>query len=668
MDIKTFLFMYVLISFLFFLFALASYIQNKNLQEKLFLAANMLNFAGHTFLISRTVLHPFLSIFCANSIIIAGLMYVSATTLSYINTRTPKASYYILFALHTPVFFYLTLIDPNLAARVFIITIEILFIMVLTCYYILKSKVNSNFKRISLFLFSLVSLIFIIKLLLSFDIPFFFYKNTPANQFITAYQGFSTVFFTFSIMVWNIIIYLEKFRELNRQLNNKIEILKNSQKDLSLIHSLNNHVSNSQYMDSILDRISTLFNARFIILYCIQKENGVLRAVSSIGFDESFVASLRELSHDESITRQAITESRPVFRKTKEYPDGTIKETLQRHGFTSAASFPLITPVKTTGALTFCLKGNEYISEKDFELIELTCHHIATVLDNVTLYKNLTSSENNYKTIFEAAGDPIILSDKHGQILDANMLACSILRMQKREMKNKSILDIIHTTHKGQLISTSDNASSFEAEMMSADRQIPVWVKTSKIDYYNDSAHLHVIRDITDRKDFEEKLHYLATTDFLTGAKSRREFMKVFSHELKSCQRYKYPVSLIMLDIDDFKIINDTHGHVTGDEILIHLASLFISSLRDSDCFGRYGGEEFICYLPHTDISGACVLMERIMKKINFRNNTTDIIYTISAGITCIQLDDTSIDDIIRRADEALYRAKEKGKNRIEIQ
>lgn len=178
-----------------------------------------------------------------------------------------------------------------------------------------------------------------------------------------------------------------------------------------------------------------------------------------------------------------------------------------------------------------------------------------------------------------------------------------------------------------------------------------------------------VKQDISERKLLEEELHQLATTDPLTGVANRRHFLKRVSEELKRLKRYGGSCALIMLDLDHFKRINDTRGHATGDSVLCHFTTLVQDHLRGSDLLGRLGGEEFAVCLAGTALEGAMGFAERVRRHAEGEPAASDrghVAYTVSMGVTLIDPLDASPDDALARADEALYRAKEGGRNRVE--
>ncbi|MCK5262944.1 MAG: diguanylate cyclase [Gammaproteobacteria bacterium] len=165
------------------------------------------------------------------------------------------------------------------------------------------------------------------------------------------------------------------------------------------------------------------------------------------------------------------------------------------------------------------------------------------------------------------------------------------------------------------------------------------------------------------------KLELLACQDGLTGILNRREFDRLFPVEFSRAHRFEHPLSLIMIDLDHFKEVNDTHGHLTGDNVLQIFATLVNETIRDIDQFARYGGEEFILILPEVDREGAYVLAERIrtlVKNTNFGGVDGEAIkITISAGIADYPKNGISEKEMIDSADKALYQAKHGGRNRV---
>jgi len=173
-------------------------------------------------------------------------------------------------------------------------------------------------------------------------------------------------------------------------------------------------------------------------------------------------------------------------------------------------------------------------------------------------------------------------------------------------------------------------------------------------------------------KDIEEsivKLERMAIKDGLTGLYNQKHFLEVLSNEYKKAKRHLQPLSCIMIDIDYFKSVNDTHGHQFGDYVLAQSAAIFMRIVRDTDFVARYGGEEFFVILPNTDRKGAYILAERIRvafsKKV-FKKDDMSQGVTVSLGISSMSDHNVISEDvIIANADNALYHAKWRGRNNV---
>ncbi len=164
------------------------------------------------------------------------------------------------------------------------------------------------------------------------------------------------------------------------------------------------------------------------------------------------------------------------------------------------------------------------------------------------------------------------------------------------------------------------------------------------------------------------ELQKLAITDPLTGLLNRRELITRLENEIERSQRYDSPLSILLLDLDFFKSINDHHGHITGDRVLIDAAQTFGNLCRLSDQIGRYGGEEFLLVLPNTSQADAATLAERIRLQITKNHiatiNGQSITYSGSIGV-CEYQPGVLLEDFINQADTALYQAKLNGRNRV---
>jgi diguanylate cyclase len=200
------------------------------------------------------------------------------------------------------------------------------------------------------------------------------------------------------------------------------------------------------------------------------------------------------------------------------------------------------------------------------------------------------------------------------------------------------------------------------------------WIECRAVPMRDRDQHitgsLCVMRDITERKRAERELEQLAQTDSLTGLANRRHFIALAEQELRRADRYGGPQSILMVDIDHFKKINDSHGHKCGDAVIRRFAELCRSSLRSQDVVGRIGGEEFAVLLPETDCAhalDAADALRRRVEQVEVRTERDEAIrFTVSIGVTCrMPGGHASLDTLLGEADEALYAAKNTGRNKV---
>lgn len=199
------------------------------------------------------------------------------------------------------------------------------------------------------------------------------------------------------------------------------------------------------------------------------------------------------------------------------------------------------------------------------------------------------------------------------------------------------------------------------------------WIDTNIVplrDAHGRVTHFATIsRDLTATKQLQQELQLMASTDPLTGLLNRRRFLERAESEFLRSQRYQHELAVVMLDIDHFKAINDTHGHFAGDQVLIAMSRATANLLRSTDILARWGGEEFVILMPETPLTGAVILAERLRKLLAcviVNTASGSIRFTVSAGIAARSGLDADITDVMQRADSALYTAKHHGRNCVQ--
>ncbi len=178
-----------------------------------------------------------------------------------------------------------------------------------------------------------------------------------------------------------------------------------------------------------------------------------------------------------------------------------------------------------------------------------------------------------------------------------------------------------------------------------------------------------IVQDITQRVQAKMELEHLARTDSLTGLFNRQHLMKRLEEEMTRAERYHRPLAAMLIDLDHFKVVNDTHGHIAGDAILISAVSRITNILRETDFAGRYGGEEFCIVMPETGIQGAGELAERLRREMEETDHILPdgrtLHITCSIGVAEAFLG--NVEETISFIDSALYTAKRSGRNRVEV-
>jgi len=234
-----------------------------------------------------------------------------------------------------------------------------------------------------------------------------------------------------------------------------------------------------------------------------------------------------------------------------------------------------------------------------------------------------------------------------------------------QEIANKSISSYQHTNERFEVL------TQMHEETLSDYKNEPIDI--SSITKKFDDIQEHMVEEVKKANDIISKLSSQvkvlekdSTLDSLTKVFNRRALTKHLEH-LCSQQKLNYELHLLILDIDDFKVINDTYGHIAGDKILIFVANILKKTLRDGDKIFRYGGEEFILILNRIDMLYCNKVASRILELISkntliYKGKSLNV--TVSIGTTILVEGDTS-ESLINRADNALYKAKDDGKNRI---
>lgn len=308
------------------------------------------------------------------------------------------------------------------------------------------------------------------------------------------------------------------------------------------------------------------------------------------------------------------------------------------------------------------------------------------ITEQLKARKRLQASEERYKSLVQLSLQGIFVHDKD-YILFCNEETCKLLGVENSEdIIGKPYISFLHPSYRKEIdylirrvIDRNEQLpTKHEVKLLRSDgNEIEVELRARVITYDDQQAILCVMNDVTEQKRNEEKLKraneilaHASRLDGLTNLPNRRYYDEVLEKEWKRVIRSDGCVSLLMIDIDQFKKYNDTYGHLEGDKCLQKVARCLETSVeRSTDFVARYGGEEFSVILPETNETGALKVAERIRKKVELlqienKNSLVKNILTVSVGVaTMYPTKDDHWKELIRKADKALYKAKSSGRN-----
>ena len=323
---------------------------------------------------------------------------------------------------------------------------------------------------------------------------------------------------------------------------------------------------------------------------------------------------------------------------------------------------------------------------KGYEKLLRQSHRLVTMGDRMQqtlseLNRDLVVSEEKYRGIFENVTEGIYRCSPDGTLIEVNPAMATMFGFSDPAELLRTVPRI------AGLFCNSEDYQRYESLLAKGKvRQyqvkacgpegVSLWAEISASAMCEESGGetcggvVGVLADVTERKHMVEEMCRLARTDSLTGLWNRRYFMEVATREVARCCRNKGKLSLLIMDADHFKNVNDTYGHDVGDKALISMSQVLLDSVRDVDVVGRYGGEEFVVLLPDASREAACRVCDRILK--NIRRATVDngdqsFSMTVSIGLASLEEEEDTLDGLLKFSDIALYAAKKNGRDRVEV-
>ncbi len=358
---------------------------------------------------------------------------------------------------------------------------------------------------------------------------------------------------------------------------------------------------------------------------------------------------------------------------------------------------------KNSVPLQHFLTGHEKVGSKRGEL-ELSCetftyyvearltsvskHRWLLVIRDISLRRKLIEmqtqrldqikrTQKQLQGLINAAPTGILITDESTKLVMVNNYICQKLSLSSDELLGRNPLSFIAKKYRLEYLSEIQKHISYDDTVLDSrldltmslpsNETMQVEMAFSTLLFEDKKLVITAITDISERKRLEDQLRVLASTDPLTGAYNRRSFHELSHKAMSTCSREQQAFSILLLDLDFFKRVNDNYGHSAGDEVLITTVKTINDCIREADILGRHGGEEFVIALPNTDSKRAKEIANRIRQCIEeMRLHAEGNIITLTASIGLVtKTESCDFEKLINQADCYLYFAKDNGRNQV---
>ncbi len=464
------------------------------------------------------------------------------------------------------------------------------------------------------------------------------------------------------------------------------ETLRRRNDELALLYEttlgLINRLDINSLLDDILSRAAALMGAPHGCIYVVEPDS--LTMSTKVGTGMFSTADLR-VKKGEGLSGRVWETGMTLSVNDYASWDGAMS------GFDplrAVVGVPLKSGEAVTGVLclTF-VEDNRKFSPEDTDLLTRFAQLASLALENARLYsaaqrqidertraeEALRASESRFRAVFEDAIDAIFVMDGQGRFVDVNPAACHLAARCKEELVGMNILQLVPPSRVGDIDQLTRmfherGAVKGEFQVMRPEGEIIDVEFTSKADFLP-GYHLAVFSDITEQKLLREQLSHQAFHDALTDLPNRTLFMDRLTQGLARSTRHQSSLAVIFLDLDDFKVINDSLGHRAGDALLVQVGKRLQNCVRLGDSVARLGGDEFTVLLEDAEMADATATAERIAAQLSapFYVEGCEVFVTSSTGIAVSTAGQDGPDELLRNADVAMYEAKNKGKNRYTV-
>lgn len=674
MDNRTILVLHLLIATTLVVLSVVSARLLKREHPRGWILANVLNLLGFGLILTQGTAPPFVSIMVANFLILGSFALAARVSLDQIGVALRRWIVVSVLAIHVGLFAVFTYVQPLVGVRVIVISLEIAFFMGYAAIASGRRGPGADYSKYQIWIFTAFAVVQILR-------PVLAHLGRVSDTPILGANGSATVAYiavTLFLLAWNLGVFLNLLRSYYRQLTEQTDLRQRLREELSALETLIPGTEQLFDLEQLFRRVKATLRDRAklegMAVYLLDEGHATATLQAAYGIPEEFLDATRVVSTKGTINGRAALEGRMfVIDVEKDYPGSPLKQQLLESGIRAFTTLPLGTIHSPVGSLSIVHRRDVSSIQEETPFLQGLAREIGSAIYSQQLYERLTESEHKYRTIFDLAGDALFVHDLDGRYLDVNQEACERLGYTREEHLSMTPADVSRNRDLGEIRDAVDSivrvgSAAFETIHVTKDgREIPTSVNSTVIAYGEIQAVLSVARDITETKRLQSELERMAVTDALTGSYNRRFFLERAGNEVDRAERYSEPVSLAVLDIDNFKNTNDTYGHEMGDLVLQKLVTTVGSSLRRTDLFARYGGEEFAILLIETALPDAVSMLDRLRQDLSATKVATEshrISFTVSIGVAEYRHGDT-LNKLIVRADDQLYRAKRNGKNRV---
>lgn len=634
------------------------------------IAANLTHLAAFLLFPFQVTGNLFLGVVVANCFFVYSTTLVADVSVSLLRSRFPKQVYPAVLIPTLFVTLLFAYVVSSAAAQAFLVTVLSSAPLIVALIIVLPGKSRAWPGRFVVMILAAMIVSLWARSLFDVVRP----ENVVGIAERSDASAYAVVGSTLMILGWNagiLILLLNKYHyRLLEQAHSRAEIGRELQELHVVTPGEGGDIKTVTARSVSLLRNRLGFDMAALFLY--NEDESALELIDSAGVPPALQDMIRTVDLATTINGASLTTGRAIVRDiVNDYPDIALREELVTAGITSLAAVPIKTLEGPIGSLSIGVAGGLDRLKEELPLLEHLGTEIGVALHGYKLTLRLKTSEANYRTVFDLAADAMFVFDSEGHLLDVNRESPRRLGYSREELLQMNITDIDPTIHPRNLFSEITERSmqaqkSVETMHHTCEGStIPTWVNTTPIQFNGKSAILAVARDITERKQFEAELERLALFDPLTGIANRRAFDRRLVEELERAERNGYLLALAMLDIDNFKLVNDNHGHAVGDIVLKEIVRIVQNSLRKIDFIARYGGEEFVVLLLDTNVVDAERILDALRLSIDrhvFDEKRARLHCTVSIGVAANQTGD-SPEAFLERADAQLYRAKGMGKN-----